>query len=1151
MRFTARRLITGIAAIAVASLTALPAQAAAGHTTTAAQLAAQTTKAAPATPAAPVTVARAAANAEIAVGAATTANSSAVAAATKAGAAAAGANTGQGAAGANAARAATGANVGASAPQATPTPTAPNYVPNPTLPTNACNNSSLPRDFGTNFATPSDPNGFGYANETAIGWTGNYYAPFEYLSGSYFARGVPDTYKPGSTSYCGQMYSFSAYTYGLASGQKPAAGSVHWSMADGYLPAMITSFTRNDVAITITDFADQQTIGGSPVEVVYTRVSVTNNGTATVTVPPGASGSGLVELDTASDDVAAGKTVNHDFVAPVDNFGSGQALPTLTADTSSAKSNVDTYAKAYAHMAAYWQKQVATAPTLSLPNVSLANTNNLADPGTAIDNAYKAAFVYTRVVQTAESQFSAANNYDWLLNHDVPGILDNRFELGDFSGAQNLLLTARISEASNFNEFGANWYWDGPWRTPLAWAQYLESTNDTSFVSTYFHDDASGPSQWGPSLYTLMHTDYLAQLNATTGYLKRSNDNDSGGTWLFDDETALAGLAAYKYIATRIGNTAEAQWADGAYTSLLNATNAGLSANEQANNFNFLPCEVNVPVTGDRCNTANDANWAGSNLWGQNVWDILLQGGTLNGTLGDPSQTDNLYETGFARLAGTGVPYPSFGAYSGYSVALNTGYAAGSLYGTQYRDLPITSYAWQIATTTGGPNAWWEANGSAPDPTNPWAGSHAAPQFGAVPYTWPMAGQTQTLLQSLIATGLVSSAGSNGSYKYQTALYVGRGVPDAWLTNGQNISVGNITSAYNESTGKRSTYGLKISTHTVLGQKVVTVALTGQLPGNDIQVQLPAFADEGVAGVVGGKYNASTHTVTVTSGLRAITVVLGHSAKPTASVSVASTVAGTHTQPALTDGTQTTAKATITNPGDVAISNVKASLQVPSGWTATLDGSSSTSVGTLKAGQSATVTWDITPPSDASGGYGVVVNASYSAPADASGTVSGEQWVTTQKPLPIPAGDTDSALSATASASSTSPWTTISAINNGIYPIQSSDDNDLTPYWGDWPATGQQWVELDWNSPITTTGSQVYFADDGGGLALPASWQVQYWNGTDWVAVSNPSSYPAADNTFNDVTYDSVTTSKLRILMQSAGTASLGMIQWIVDSPSS
>ena len=44
-------------------------------------------------------------------------------------------------------------------------------------------------------------------------------------------------------------------------------------MADGYLPAMITSFTRNDVHISITDFADKQTIAGSPVELVYTRIS--------------------------------------------------------------------------------------------------------------------------------------------------------------------------------------------------------------------------------------------------------------------------------------------------------------------------------------------------------------------------------------------------------------------------------------------------------------------------------------------------------------------------------------------------------------------------------------------------------------------------------------------------------------------------------------------------------------------------------------------------------------------------------------------------------------------------------------------------------------------------------------------------------------
>jgi hypothetical protein len=1014
------------------------------------------------------------------------------------------------------------------------------------MPVNICHDSSLPSDYGTNFPTPNDPYGFGYANQTAIGWTGNYYAPFEYLSGSYFARGVPLTYQPGGTgtTYCGAMYSFSAYTYGLAAGQAPAAGSVQWNEADGYLPAMITSFTRDNVAISITDFANEQTIGGTPVELVYTRVQVTNHGTAAVSVPPGQSGPNLVELDSASDTVNPGRTVDHDFVAAVDTFSTTTALPSVAAITPSrGNQGALPYDAAYQHMAQYWNQQLSATPQLSLPNVALANTNNLKDPGTAIDNAYKAAFIYTRIVQAGEAPYSGANNYAYLLNHDAPGILANAFEEGDFTDAQSLLLNARTSEASNFNEQGANWYWDGPWRTPVAWAAYLEGTNDTAFVSTYFHDDATAPSQWGPSLYTLMHTDYLSQLSATTGYLKASDDNDSEGTWLFDDETALAGLAAYKYIATRIGNTTEAQWANGAYNSLLSAVNTALSASESANGFDFLPCEVNKPVTADRCGAANDANWDGSNLWGQNVWDIMLQGGSLDGVLGDPTQTDNLYETGFARLDGTGVPYPSFGAYTGYSVALNTAYAQGALYGNDYRDLPITSYAWQIATTTGGPNAWWEANGSAPDPTNPWAGSHAAPQFGAVPYVWPMAGQTQTLLQSLAATGLVSSTNADGSYSYQTALYIGRGVPDAWITSGQKISVNNLTASYNENNNKRSTYGVSINTTTEHGDKVVHVSLSGDAPMSDAQIQLPIFADAGVQSVSGGSYDATSHSVTMHG--RTASITLGHSGQPTAAVQTVSTAPGSHSQPTLLSGQQTTATATVTNTGATTLTDVKLGLQAPSGWTISPTTAAATAI---KPGKSETVTFDVTPPATASGGSGLVATATYDAPDKASGTVSGEQWVIAQKPLPLPPGTTDLALTATASASYTSPWASVSAINNGVYPIQSSDDSDLTPYWGDWPQTGSHWVELDWASPITTDGTEIYWADDGGGLLTPSTWVVQYWNGTAWVDVSDQSGEPTALNAFNQITFDPVTTSQLRVLMQSTGTASVGVIQWIVPS---
>jgi hypothetical protein len=247
----------------------------------------------------------------------------------------------------------------------------------------------------------------------------------------------------------------------------------------------------------------------------------------------------------------------------------------------------------------------------------------------------------------------------------------------------------------------------------------------------------------------------------------------------------------------------------------------------------------------------------------------------------------------------------------------------------------------------------------------------------------------------------------------------------------------------------------------------------------------------------------------------------------------------------LTSGVPTTATTAISNTGHTNLTNVQLNLKVPSGWTSSA--TSPVSFAVLTPGQTKTVTWKVTPPTTENGGAGVILQASYDAPDHASGTVSAEQWVRVQPPLPLPSGATDLALTATPSASYTSPWTTVSAINNGIYPVQSSDDNDITPYWGCWPAQGTQWVELDWSSPVTTNGSDVYFADDGGGLRLPGSWTVQYWNGSAFVDVPNPSAYPAADNVFNHVSFGSVTTTKLRVAMQS-GLGSVGVIQWVVPS---
>ncbi|MDG4798039.1 discoidin domain-containing protein [Micromonospora sp. WMMD1082] len=139
---------------------------------------------------------------------------------------------------------------------------------------------------------------------------------------------------------------------------------------------------------------------------------------------------------------------------------------------------------------------------------------------------------------------------------------------------------------------------------------------------------------------------------------------------------------------------------------------------------------------------------------------------------------------------------------------------------------------------------------------------------------------------------------------------------------------------------------------------------------------------------------------------------------------------------------------------------------------------------------------------------------------------------------PPPSGNL--AGSATPSASYTSPWETVAALNDGIDPPSSNDT--VNPRWGTWPNAGQQWAELTWPAAQTLRAAEVYFFDDNGGVRLPASWRLQYWTGTGYADVPGASGYPIAINQYNRVTFPAVSTSRLRVVLQ-AGTASVGLLE--------
>ncbi|MGW7478743.1 discoidin domain-containing protein [Nonomuraea muscovyensis] len=133
------------------------------------------------------------------------------------------------------------------------------------------------------------------------------------------------------------------------------------------------------------------------------------------------------------------------------------------------------------------------------------------------------------------------------------------------------------------------------------------------------------------------------------------------------------------------------------------------------------------------------------------------------------------------------------------------------------------------------------------------------------------------------------------------------------------------------------------------------------------------------------------------------------------------------------------------------------------------------------------------------------------------------------------------APAATPSASYTSSWESVAAVNDGIDPPSSNDT--VNPRWGTWPETGQQWVDLTWSSARTLNRAEVYFFDDDQGIDMPASWKLQYWNGSAYVDVPGASAYGLAKNQYNTVTFTAIGTTRLRVLLTGAGSSSVGLLE--------
>ncbi|WP_342658692.1 hypothetical protein NPJ82_06120 [Sphingomonas sp. NY01] len=110
--------------------------------------------------------------------------------------------------------------------------------------------------------------------------------------------------------------------------------------------------------------------------------------------------------------------------------------------------------------------------------------------------------------------------------------------------------------------------------------------------------------------------------------------------------------------------------------------------------------------------------------------------------------------------------------------------------------------------------------------------------------------------------------------------------------------------------------------------------------------------------------------------------------------------------------------------------------------------------------------------------------------------------------------------------------------------------------WSSWrgkdnPAT--PWIEYRWAAPVTLNGSRIrFFADQpagaGEGVAPPASWRLEYWDG-GWKPVRGAGPYGTSADKWQTVAFPRVTTRCLRAQFVASKGAGVGVQEWEALAP--
>ncbi len=539
-------------------------------------------------------------------------------------------------------------------------------------------------------------------------------------------------------------------------------GKINWYNKEGFIPCLVSEYTKNSVNYIIENFADKIALNGKDFEIAYSRLSVENKGREAISFPKVSKH--LIPLTKVPDKIKSGEKATVDYAVTADRFGGDYPFPTDGEIKSSG--GFDAH---YDSMKKYWLNRLEP----------LAQITEL--PDKRLIDAYKAGYIYTMICKDKNELHVGENGYDRVFDHDVIGILNTLLLLGDFKD---------IEKYSEFILKNVQ-YPDARWKYSWFFALYLQKTGNADFVNEKFDEIKRNARSIAES-----------RIDGGKGIMKKTMAIDSPGYWTIDNFSALTGLICYAYICKETGRQDEAEWAEKEYDDLLCQCDKIIRETVEKYGLDYLPMSMEMPNSETSRSDPRDANRLSMFLFGRWSWDAYLFGGKQYGPMVE--LIDATYEHSAEIRKKECASFYNFGGYPhGYFCsAYNAGYGSAALRGDKYRDTGIKAYQYMIGNAQSGPFSWWEGV-KYPDSKSVWSIPHASGGGGSCPHMWGQSTATNVLFDSIICE------------KADGTLIIGRGIPKEWLKEGCRIQV----KKYPVSGGKRVNLLIEVKD----GKSVITV----------------------------------------------------------------------------------------------------------------------------------------------------------------------------------------------------------------------------------------------------------------------------------------------------------------------------------------